>query len=178
MSKAVFAGLLLCLLALAGCGGLVKVAELQVDLESAGYGTTTVHHDTMNGQDVLTIGLTTTGEWSDEDEDRVAELVWRNYPGEIDELWIMADGQFVVEVTGAELLDRYGERPADLFTAGRDRATPVFPIVVVVVVGLLLAGLVVLVWWRGRRPPPFVPPPANLPMPHPYQYRPPFQAGP
>lgn len=171
MSRAALAGVLVCLLTLAGCGALAKLTELQSDLDAAGYSATNINHNSVNGHDTLTIVATMPdGVPTDEDADKIAEIVWTTYPAEFDELAIMINGNALMDASADDLAARFGERPANLGaeSGGSSSGPNVLLIVVVVVVALLIAGLVVLVWWRGRRPPPPVAPPA-----YPYPYQPP-----
>jgi hypothetical protein len=150
-------------LALASCAGLAKLGELQTDLSSAGYTATRINQNTTNGHDLLNIEVTTesaTTIATDEDADRIAEIVWTKYPAEVDELVVIINGRPMMDASSDELAGRFGERPAGLTSGdGGDSGDPTMLIVIVVVAALLLAGLFVLIWWRGRRPPPQVAPP-------------------
>jgi hypothetical protein len=109
------------------------------------------------------------------DADRVAEIVWTEYPDKFSGLEITVNGQFLMDVSDDVLTDRFGDRLTDLPTEESDSVTV---IVVTAVVVLLLVGLMVLVWMRGRRRLPPTEPPAAQQAPHPYQERPHFHAGP
>jgi hypothetical protein len=178
MPRAVLAGMLICVLALAGCTALAHLTALQSELATAGYSATAVNHHTINGRSTVGIEASMpTGTPSDEDADRIAEIVWTTYPVEIDELMIAINGQILMTASADELTERFGTRPVSPRDDGG--GSSVMIIVVTLVVAVLLAGLVVLVWWRGRRPPPPVAPPPGYPqVPNPYQHRPQFPSGP
>jgi hypothetical protein len=169
MSRAVLAGLLMCVLALVGCAAVMQLTELQAELDAAGYGNTDINHNTTNGHDTLAVdALMPNDVPNDANATEIAEIVWTRYPGEFDELVISINGEVFVEASAAELADQLGERPVRENNGG----TNVTAIVVVVVVALVFAGLMVLLWWRGRRPPPPVAAPATPQMPNPYQQPP------
>jgi hypothetical protein len=175
MSRAVLVGMLMCVLALAGCTALAQLTTLQSELASAGYSGTDINHNTTNGYSTLSIEATMPASTpTDEDADRIAEIVWTTYPVELDELVVVINGQVLMTASAGELTDRFGVRPVSSREDGGGSGVVI--IVVTLVVAVLLAGLVVLVWWRGRRPPPPVAPPGNPPMPNPYQYPPQFPA--
>lgn len=177
MSRAVLAGMLMCLLALVGCAALADLAELQSDLEAAGY-SSNINHNTTNGHSVLSVSATMPNDVpSDEDADRIAEIVWTRFPGDIDELVVVINGNALLDATADDLTARFGERPDSVPAQGDGGGANVTVIVVALVAGLLVAGLVFLVWWRGRRPPPPAAPPGYPQMPQPYQYPPPNQPG-
>lgn len=174
MSRAALVGMLMCVLALVGCTALAQLTALQSELAAAGYQGTDINHNTTNGHSTLTIDLVMPADIpSDEDADRIAEIVWTTYPVEIDELVIAINGQVLMSASADELTERFGPRPVGQQDDGGGGSVVI--IVVTLVVAVLLAGLVVLVWWRGRRPPlPVAPPPGNPQMPNPYQQPPRF----
>lgn len=170
MARAALAGLFVCLLALTGCAALADLGQLREDLETKGYDATSINHDTTNGYSVLSIDVSTADEPTPEDAERIAEVVWTKYPGEIDRLEISINGSVQLAEPYDNLLARFGERPEGM--ASEDDSSPLTLIVVVVVVAVVFAGLMVLVWHRGRRPPPPVAgPPGYQPGGH-FQYPP------
>lgn len=174
MSRAVLAGMVMCVFALVGCSGLAQLTELQSELEAAGYEVTGLTHNTMNGEDRLAVEAVRPNELpTEEDANRIAEIAWTTYPGEIDSLLVLVNGQQMMNASADDLSTQFGERPDDLAARSDESGrTNVTAIVVVVVVALVFAGLMVLLWRRGRRPPPPAAPPAHPQMPSPYQYPP------
>jgi hypothetical protein len=169
MSRAVLAGLLMCVLALVGCSAIAQLTELQADLDAAGYGTTSIDHNTTNGHSTLVIEAMMPNDVPTEDDaNEIAEIVWQRYPADFDELVISINGEVLVQASVADLTDQFGARPAEERTASNE--TDVTAIVAVLAVAVLFAGLMVLLWRRGRRPPPPVAPPAPPQMPNPYQH--------
>jgi hypothetical protein len=172
MSRATLAGVFLCVLTLVGCASIVRLSQLQAELDAAGYGTTNIDHNSVDEHSTLFIGTTMTNDVpTDEDAAEIAEIVWTRYPGWFDQLVISINGEVRLDATPAELTERFGERP-EARTATRSGAN-VTAIVVVLVVAALFAVSMVLLWRRGRRTPPPVAPPAHPQMPNPYQYQPP-----
>jgi hypothetical protein len=169
------AGLAVALVALAGCAALADVAALSGDLQDAGYRSTSVNHNTVNGYSTLSIAATMPDEVPTEaDGDEIAELVWTTYSGEFDQLQVTLNGKVVVNETADELRARFGDRPEGMADGGSAGGSPVVLIVVVVVIALVFTGLMVLVWHRGRRRAA-----AAAPQPvHPYQYPHPYQRPP
>lgn len=132
-------------------------------------------HDTSDG--MVRVKVTTPDpRVAATDADRVAEIVWTEYPEKFSGLEITVNRGFSVTMTPEELAERFGDRPTDL--AVEEERDSVTVIVVTAVVALLLVGLMVLVWMRGRRRLPPTEPPAAQQAPHPYQERPHFHAGP
>ena len=167
MSRTVLAGMLMCVLALVGCSALAGLTELQSDLKSAGYEARSINHNVVNGHSTLSIDATMPTEVpTDEDGDRIAEIVWTTYPADFDELVIAINGRQFVDATPDDLTERFGERPANLRKQDSDSGNNVLIIVVVLVVAALFAGLVVFLWRRGlRTPPPVAPPSRQQPPP-------------
>jgi hypothetical protein len=169
MSRAVLAGLLMCVLALVGCTAIAQLTELQAELDAAGYLNPDINHNTTNGRSTLTIeALLPNGVPTDSNATEIAEIVWTRYPADFDELVVSINGEVFVDASAADLTDQFGARPAGERTASNE--TDVTAIVVVLVVAALFAGLMVLLWRRGRRPPPPLAPPAPPQMPNPYQH--------
>lgn len=179
MARAALAALLACVLALAGCAALADLGQLRQDLETAGYDATTVNHNTTNGFSVLSISVSMPDAVpADEDAERVAEIVWRKYPGEFDRLVVTMNGAPRLDATADDLTGMFGERPADLAGSSEEGGSSSALTVILILVGAaVFAGLMVLVWYRGRRPPPPVaPPPGYQPGGH-FQYPPPPPQG-
>ena len=146
------AGLVVVLATLAGCASLADVAALSGDLQDAGYRSTSVNHDTMNGYSTLSIAATLPeGTPTEADGDEVSELVWTTYDGEFDQLRVALNGQLVVNKTAEELRSQFGARPDGLGDLGSGGGANVVMIVVVLVIAVVFAGLMVLLWHRGRR---------------------------
>lgn len=161
MSRAVSAGILVCVLALTGCSALAGLAQLQSDLSSAGYNATGINHNTTTSGSTLAVEVAMADAVpTDEDADRIAEVVWTSYPARFDELVIVINGKSFMDASADDLRDRFGERPASLGASSGGGGTNVVAIVVILAVAVLFAGLIVLLWRRGRRvPPPVAPPP-------------------
>lgn len=167
MARAVFALLLAGVLTLAGCATIADLGKLRDDLRSAGYDANSVDHNTTNGVSVLRIGVSMPdGEPADADADaeKVAEVAWTTYPGDIDRIVVELNGDVRLDATRDELTTRFGERPGDLANSGdanSDDGSPVLTVVLILAGAAVFAGLMVLLWRRNRRPPPpFTPPPA------------------
>ncbi len=142
-----------CLLALAGCTTLADLGELRTALEDAGYDVSNIDHSTNNGYAVLSISAVSE-EGAPADVDRIAELIWTKFPGEIDELAIALDGGPARVASADELTEKFGERPADLTAKEEDSGSDVVAVVVILAGAAVLTGILVLVWRNGRRPPP------------------------
>jgi hypothetical protein len=173
MRRTFLAGLVLGVLALAGCETFAKMTDFLVAVQDAGYENVQVNQNTSVGEDVVVVEVVTpdTTSTPDEHADRIAELVWTEYPFPFAELRVAVNGATVLETTAGDLEARFGERPESL-VAENDGGVNVGAIIAVVVVALLFAGLAFIVWWRGRRPPPPVAPPAYPQPPNPYPYPP------
>jgi len=168
-----------CLLALAGCASLADLGELQTTLEDAGYDVSNINHNTNNGHAVLSVAAVSEEGSTQEDVDRIAELIWTKFPGEFDELAIVLNGAPALVASADELAEKFGERPAGLADeAEEDGGSNVVVVVVILVGAAVLAGILVLVWRNGRRPPPRGPVPPPYPpggYPYPPQQYPPHQ---
>lgn len=169
MARAVLAALLACVLALAGCAALADLGKLQQDLDAAGYDATSINHNTTNGNSVLSIGISMPEAVpTDEDAEKVAEIVWKRYPGDFDHLLIDMNGAVRMNATPDDLKAEFGERPAGLTESSEDGGgSSALTIILILAGAAVFAGLMVLLWYRGRRPPPPVAPPPG------YQYQPP-----
>lgn len=153
MARAVLAGLLVCLLALAGCEALADVEKLRSHLGAAGYDAGRIQHTTNNGTTFLSIAVVTDGEPTDEDAERIAEVAWKKFPREFERLLIWINASMALDDSHGDLLRRFGERPEGL-TATDEGANPATVILIVAGVAVVFVALMVLVWHRGRRPPP------------------------
>lgn len=175
MARAALAGLLVCVLALTGCAALADLGQLREDLNSAGYDATTINQNTTNGHTVLSIGVAMPDDVpTDEDSEKVAEVVWTTYPSDFDQLVITMNGAVRLDATADDLTGRFGERP-EIAGEPADDGGPssALLVIVVLVVAVVFAGLMVLLWHRGRRPPPPVAPPPGHQQPGgPFQYPP------
>ncbi|MFI7678299.1 hypothetical protein [Actinophytocola sp. NPDC049390] len=172
MARVALAALLACVLALAGCASLADLGKLQQDLDAAGYNATSVNHNTTNGNSVLSIGIAMPDAVpTEEDGKKVAEIVWKKYPGEFDHLVVNMNGAILVDATPEDLTAEFGDRPAGLTEESEDGAdrggSSALTIILILAGAAVFAGLMVLLWYRGRRPPPPVAPPPG------YQYQPP-----
>lgn len=173
MARVTLVGVFLLTLVLAGCSALTNLINLGDEIEDAGYRSVSCQSNSVNGYTVLDISAQSTGdEVTDEDGDRIAEVVWTKYDGTFDELRVTVNGEQVLAATEDELTDTLGERPSGVVTGGSEGTDFTMVIVVTVVAAVLLTGLCVLVWWRGRKPPPPVAPPPGYPYP-PNVYPPP-----
>ncbi|MDT7788404.1 MAG: hypothetical protein QOF58_6823 [Pseudonocardiales bacterium] len=133
--------------ALTGCASLADLATLQSRLQSEGYQKVSVYHRSNNGTDTLEISA------SGSDPDKVAEIVWDNYPEHLDRLAITLDGAGK-RYTEADLREAFGER--QVTEKPDDDAAVANTIVTWLVVGvvaflLLGAGAIILVVVLMRR---------------------------
>jgi hypothetical protein len=142
--------LLVCLLALAGCFPGTRSEALSSALDDAGYTGAGISLDRQGDGLALTVSVSSfDGTVTVANAERVAEIVWTDYPGTFDELRVEVDRQPSLTATEAELAERFGPRPPDLMTW--DDGPTVTVVVVTSGVAVLLTGVFVLVWWRGRR---------------------------
>lgn len=167
MSRVVLAGVLLAALVLSGCATLTNLVALGNDIGDAGYRYVSCHANTLNGHTVLDVSASTFDEATatDDDANRIAEVVWKKYDGSFDELRITLNGSPALVATPDDLTDRFGDRPFGVVTGTKEGSDFTTVIVVTIVAALLVTGLAVLVWWRGRRPPRPVAPPPTYPYP-------------
>ncbi|MGB3437320.1 MAG: hypothetical protein WBA97_01100 [Actinophytocola sp.] len=174
MARAALAGLLVCVLALAGCAALADLGQLREDLDSAGYDAANINHNTTNGFTVLSVGVSMPDAVpTDEDAEKVAEVVWTKYPADFDQLKISMNGEVRLDASADELTRRFGERPESLDVVHEGNESNGMVVIVAVAVAALLAGLMVWLWHRGRRPPPPVAPPPGYHQPGGYYQYPP-----
>ena len=173
MSRAVrvLAGLLVCLLAVAGCSTLAALQDLSSEIQAAGYDNVNINHQSTNGHSVLTIEAIRNETLSDADADKIAEIVWTTYAADFDELQVVLNGQFVLTAGPDELAAQFGERPAGLGEESSSGGVNVTALVVILACAAVLAVVLVLVWRRGRRPPST--PNRPYPSQSPYPYNPP-----
>jgi hypothetical protein len=170
MARAALAGLLACVLALAGCAALADLGQLREDLDAAGYDATGINHNTTNGHSVLSINVSMPDSVpTDADAEKVAEVVWTKSTTDFDQLTVAMNGAVRLDATADELADRFGARPEGAPEDDGGLSGTVVAVIVVLAVAAVFAGLLVLLWRRGRRtPPPVAPPPGgHLPYPPP-----------
>ena len=156
------AALLVCVLALAGCTALADLGSLREDLDAAGYNATSINHNTTNGNAVLSIGISMPDAVpSDDDADKVAEVVWTKFKGDFDRLVIDMNGAVRVDATPDDLTAQFGERPEGLTTpaAKKDKSSSALTVILILAGAVVFVGLMVLVWYRGRSKPPAPPQP-------------------
>jgi hypothetical protein len=153
MARAALAGLLLCVLALAGCAGLAELGQLRADLDAAGYDATSINHNTTNGHSVLSIDVSMpdavpTGE----DAGKVAEVVWTENPTDFDQLVVTMNGAARLTATTDELTARFGERPEAVRKQSDDGggSSSALTVILILAGAAVFAGLMVLLWYRGR----------------------------
>ena len=175
MSRAVrvFAGLLVCLLAVAGCATLAALQDLSSEIQAAGYENVNINHQNTNGHSVLTIETTRNETLSSKDADKIAEIAWTTYAADFDELQVVLNGELALTAGPDELAAQFGERPAGLGEESSSGGVNVTALVVILACAAVLAVILVLVWRRGNRPPSA----PNQPYPpqRQYPYNPPPQ---
>ncbi|MGI5506514.1 hypothetical protein [Lentzea sp. CA-135723] len=149
--------------ALAGCGVLGDIADLQTRLTDAGFSSVSTNHSSTNGVDRVDVSATAQDETKVPDD--VAEIVWDTYPRHVDELSVSVNGIYG-NYTEDELRATFGERGVtekadDDADVGRTIVT--WLIVAAVVFVLFVIGVIVLIVFlvrrtrRRRMPPPFYP---------------------
>jgi hypothetical protein len=175
MARAALAALLVCVLALAGCTALADLGQLREDLDAAGYNATSVNHNTTNGNAVLSIGISMPDAVpTDDDANKVAEIVWTKFKGDFDRLVIDMNGAVRVDATPDDLTSQFGERPESLTEPSGKKdggGSSALTVILILAGAVVFAGLMVLVWYRGRGKPPAPPQPNYQPGGH-FQYPP------
>lgn len=164
----VLGGLLVCLLAVAGCSTLAALQELSSEVQAAGYENVNINHQSTNGHSVLTIEAMRNETLSGKDADEIAEIVWTTYAAEFDELQVVLNGQLVLTAGPDELAARFGERPAGLGEDSSSGGVNVTALVVILACAAVVAVMLVLLWRRGNRPPPTLNQPSPPQSPFPY----------
>jgi hypothetical protein len=156
MSRAVrvVAGLLVCLLAVAGCSTLAALQDLSSEVKAAGYENVNINHQSTNGHSVLTIEAMRTETLSGKDADKIAEIAWSTYAADFDELQVVLNGQVVLTAGADELAAQFGERPAGLGEESSSDGVNVTALVVILACAAVVAVILVLLWRRGNRRPP------------------------
>jgi len=155
------AALLICLLALAGCAALADLGQLREDLDAAGYDATSINHNTTNGNAVLSIGIAMPDAVpTDDDANKVAEIVWTKFKGDFDHLVIDMNGKVRVDATPDDLASQFGERPESTTSSAskKDGGSSALTVILILAGAVVFAGLMVLIWYRGRSKPPPQPP--------------------
>lgn len=161
MARAALAALLVCVLAMTGCTALANLGQLREDLDAAGYDATSVNHNTTNGNAVLSIGISMPDAVpSDDDANKVAEVVWTKFKGDFDRLVITMNGAVRLDATPDDLTSQFGERPAGATDSApkKDGGSSALTVILILAGAVVFAGLMVLVWYRGRSKPPAAPP--------------------
>ena len=141
--------LLLFCTALAGCGVVNDMADLQSRLTDAGYTRVSTNQGAVNGTNRVEVRATGAG--PRHSTDQIAEIVWNTYPQRLDQVSITLNESREVYKED-DLRATFGERavaerPAE--DVGRTIVT--WLIVGAVVFLLFLAGLVVLIVFLVRR---------------------------
>lgn len=166
MARARLAGLLVCLLALAGCASLADLGQLRKDLDAAGYDATNINHNSTNGHSVLSIEISMPDAVpTDEDAEKVAQVVWEKSSTDFDQLVVAMNGEVRVDASADDLAGQFGDRPEDPAREDEGSGSSATFVIVVLAVAVLFAGLMVWLWYRGRKPPPPVGPPPGYPQP-------------
>lgn len=159
--------LLLCT-ALAGCGVITDMADLQTRLTDAGYTGVSTNQGSVNGVDRLEVRAA--GSDPRHSTDSIAELVWETYPQRLDQVSITLNEAHEV-YKEEDLRAAFGARGAAEKAA--EDVSRTWLIVGVVVFLLFLAGLVGLIVFLVRRSrrqtvppqyPPQYPPPGWTPQ--------------
>lgn len=162
MARAALAALLVCMLALAGCTALADLGQLREDIGAAGYDATSVNHNTTNGNATLSIGISMPDAVpSDDDANKVAEVVWTKFKGDFDRLVITMNGAVRLDATPDDLTSQFGDRPEDLTEPSSKKdggGSSALTVILILAGAVVFAGLMVLVWYRGRSKPPAAPP--------------------
>jgi hypothetical protein len=155
MSRAVrvLAGLLVCLLAVAGCSTLAALQDLRSDIQAAGYENVNINQQNTNGHSVLAIGAVRNETLSGKDADKIAEIAWTTYPADFDELQVVLNGQLALTADRDELTAQFGERPTGLGEESSSGGVNVIALVVILGCAAVVAGILVLLWRRGRTAP-------------------------
>jgi len=155
MSRAVRAlGLLVCLLAVAGCSTLAALQDLSSEVQATGYENVNINHQSTNGHSVLTIEAMRNETLSDKDADEIAEIAWTTYEADFDELEVVPNGQLALTAGPDELAAQFGERPAGLSEKSSSGGVNVTALVVILACAVMVAVFLVLLWRRGNRRPP------------------------
>jgi hypothetical protein len=154
MSRVVrLAGMLLvCVFAVAGCSSLAALQGLASDVQSAGYQNVNVNQQVTNGRSVLTIAATRNQTLSETDAAEVAEIAWKKFPGDIDELQVVLNGDLAMDAGSDELVSRFGERPAGRAEESSGGGVNIAAVVVVLVFAAALTVFLVLLYRRVNRP--------------------------
>ncbi|MEJ2855095.1 MULTISPECIES: hypothetical protein [unclassified Saccharothrix] len=156
-------GVLLSVLVAAGCVSLAELAKLAGRVEDAGYSGVSVHHQTTNGYDTISVSAFKPTET--DDGEAIFRLIWDTYPEEVDRAVVAVNGK-PRSATAAEMEAAFGARkvqPEESSTA----ATVAWLAIVLILACAVVVVVVVRVRRRRRRQ---LPPP---PYPQgPYYYQP------
>lgn len=102
--------LVLCALVLAGCAS-ATAADFGTELKTAGYTLEKATHDRSVADGVLTLDITMSHKWTDDDLDEIAQIAWTRYPDDFDELKVVINGKDVMSILDNELRAEFGDRP-------------------------------------------------------------------
>lgn len=174
MVRATAAALLVCVLALTGCAALADLGQLRQDLGAAGYDATSINHNTTNGNATLSIGISMPDAVpTDDDANKVAEVVWTKFKGDFDRLVVSMNGAVRLDATPDDLTSQFGDRPEGLTKSSskKDSGSSALTVILILAGAVVFAGLMVLVWYRGKSKPPAPPQPNHQPGGH-FQYPP------
>jgi hypothetical protein len=139
--------LLMTFLVAAGCASLADLADLQSRVQEDGYTNVSVHHQTSNGHDRLTISAVTTD--TDDTGERIARAAWDTYPGEIDELVVTVNGK-PGSATAKELEQTFGAREVQPEATGGS-STGGWVAGIGILLLLLVGGVIAVLVARSRR---------------------------
>ncbi|MFI9816810.1 hypothetical protein [Saccharothrix variisporea] len=157
-------GVLLCVLVAAGCVSLGEVVKLAGRVQDAGYSGVSVHHQTSNGFDTISVSAFKPTE-TDDDGAAIFRLIWDTYPEEVDQAVVSVNGR-PRAASKAELERAFGPRKIQPKESGT-AATVALLVLVVLLACAVVVVVVVRVRRRRRRQ---LPPP---PYPQgPYYYQP------
>lgn len=148
---------LLCALALTGCGTFSALVDLSGRIEEAGYRQVSTDATSTNGETTLTVEASTPSprNYDDMDIEAIAEIVWTTYPREFDVLLIVLNADVAAEITRDDLLDQFGPRPPNLVEQDRTRLIVVIVTLALFVLFITAIGVVLAMVLRrqSRRPP-------------------------
>lgn len=147
-------------LALAGCGAVTDMTDLQTRLKDTGYTGIATDQGTVNGVTRLEVRASSSD--PAHSTKHIAELVWDSYPQHVDQISVVLNNSQEVYSEKA-LRTEFGERGVTEKAAEDVGRTVVTWLLVAAVVFLLfLAGLIFLIVFlvrRSRRRAPRYPPP-------------------
>jgi hypothetical protein len=165
-ARARLLGVLLCILAAAGCASLTELSNLSSRIKNEGYIGISVKHNTTNGFDTLAVNAYKVDQQADDGE-AIFRLIWDTYPAEVDRVVVTVNDK-ARSATKAELEKAYGTRKIQPAAGGSGAGAVVAWILVAVLfVGVLATGVIVRRHRRRRREQAMPPQ-----QPGPYYYKP------